>query len=209
MRKKNVLFILICVIVSVCGFEIGVYMSRMVHTNQTKAEIMNIIANRGSYTITITDRLAAENVVEQAVQEHNQKANERDKYSVYKVQERVYWVSSINGYDYDLAGLRLNLVDGSAKIGNGDSKRIEISFTYATEEQKRGFQESIIFWLDYVERNADMQLLEEVKGEVTRITVILTPKNFEEGAVPMALPSFYILANFLSCNSSKYLLKYQ
>lgn len=208
MRKKNVLFILICVIVSVCGFEIGVYMSRMVHTNQTKAEIMNIIANRGSYTITITDRLAAENVVEQAVQEHNQKANERDKYSVYKVQERVYWVSSINGYDYELAGLRLNLVEGSIKIKDGDSKRIEISFIYATEEQKRGFQESIIFWLDYVERNADMQLLEEVKGEVTKVTVILTPENFEEG-VPLALPPFYILANFLSCNSSKYLLKYQ
>lgn len=209
MRKKNVLFILICAIALVCGGKFGVYMNKTVHTNQTKTAIMKVIANRGSYTITITDRLAAEDIVEQAVQEHNQKANERDKYSVYKVQERVYWVSSINGYDYELAGLRLNLVEGSAKIGNGDSKRIEISFTYATEEQKKGFQESIIFWLDYVERNADMQLLEEVKGEVTRITVILTPKNFEEGAVPMALPPSYILENFLSCNLSKYLLEYQ
>jgi len=190
MRKQKALKLLkwlrIWLVVAGVMYLVG-YKIRL--NNQTKAAVLQAIESNSTATVEIHSRLMSMDFVEKVVQEHNQKAKEGDIYSVYPMTEKSCWIASPNAYKKSAAGFRVDLVNSSFAIERGRLAKQEISFTYATKEQEEEFRDSIAFWKDFVEEKADMQITAKCYlkdgGIVTKITVILTSKNFarEEGPV--------------------------
>lgn len=151
--------------------------------NQTKTVILQAIESNSTATVEIHSSLIPMDFIEKVVQEHNQKAKEGDIYSIYPMTEKSCWISSPNAYKKSAAEFRGTMVESSVAIEEGKIPRAEIPFTYATEEQEKEFQDSIEFWEEFIKERADMKITAEcyVKGGgiVTKITVILTAKNFE------------------------------
>lgn len=170
------LFIAICLIFIAYGNRIN---------NQIKADILQNIQNRGTYTITINSWIASDDIVKRTIKEYNKKASKEDIYSIYQVEENIYWVVGEDGYIKELARFRLNLVDGSFLIERKQIPKAIIKVNYATEEQQKECQESILFWESFIKTKADITVEEERKGEITQITVILTPKDFANGGEQM------------------------
>ena len=126
-------------------------------------------------------------MIDEAVREYNEIADEGDIYTVYQVEKNIYWISSKNGYQQEISKLNHNLINVSNQIAEGKTLQATIEFIYATEEQKNHYQLSMVIWELYVTERANIQIIEEEKEEVIKVTVILTPRNFVKRAVPMVL----------------------
>ena len=186
------------------GVIIGLLLAKVALTYRTKADIMNVLQSGGVHTITINHPLVSNRVVEQAVREHNKTAEDGDVYSVYKMEANTFWVSSANGYQQEMETFNYEAENCFYQIEEGIIWQATISFTYATEEQKNHYQLLMAIWESYAEAKVSIQRIEEQKGDVTIVIVILTTENFvADKVVPVAL-LFYN-----SCNLTKYLLKYQ
>lgn len=186
MRKASILKIVIFYIV--IGALIGIMFAKGATTAKLKEEIGQILEKRGNHLIEFkTWLIPVEEVIDEAVREYNETADKGDIYTVYQVEKNIYWTSSKNGYQQEISKLNHNLINVSNQIAEGKTLQATIEFIYATEEQKNHYQFSMVIWELYVTERANIQIIEEEKEEVIKVTVILTPRNFVERAVPMVL----------------------
>ena len=185
-EKDTIIRIVIGVVVSVV---IGMLLAKDIRIKQAKETIFQGIDSGETFTITINSWLVPNNIVKQTIQEYNEQAKE-DVCNVYQVEERTFWVSSQNRYKKMMAGFRINLAEDPIRIRQNRIWQSEITVTYATEQQEKEYRDSVLFWEDHIRENANMEITEEKRGEVTKVTVILTPKNFVEGEALMRSPVF-------------------
>lgn len=189
MRKASILkMVIFYIVLIVIGALIGIMFAKETITAKLKEEIGLTLEERGNHLIEFkTWLIPVEEVIDEAVREYNEIADEGDIYTVYQVEKNIYWISSKNGYQQEISKLNHNLINVSNQIAEGKTLQATIEFIYATEEQKNHYQLSMVIWELYVTERANIQIIEEEKEEVIKVTVILTPRNFVERAVPMVL----------------------
>lgn len=189
MRKASILkMVIFYIVLIVIGALIGIMFAKETTTAKLKEEIGLTLEERGNHLIEFkTWLIPVEEVIDEAVREYNEIADEGDIYTVYQVEKNIYWISSKNGYQQEISKLNHNLINVSNQIAEGKTLQATIEFIYATEEQKNHYQLSMVIWELYVTERANIQIIEEEKEEVIKVTVILTPRNFVKRAVPMVL----------------------
>lgn len=189
MRKASILkMVIFYIVLIVIGALLGIMFAKETTTAKLKEEIGLTLEERGNHLIEFkTWLIPVEEVIDEAVREYNETADEGDIYTVYQVEKNIYWTSSKNGYQQEISKLNHNLINVSNQIAEGKTLQATIEFIYATEEQKNHYQLSMVIWELYVTERANIQIIEEEKEEVIKVTVILTPRNFVERAVPMVL----------------------